>query len=86
MSEHSHLIDAGGVIGGEGGEGGDEGAKMQSALAATESTPTVTTAFNSLLIVHTWMATAAPVISYASPSPSVVHSSDGTPKGALVRW
>eukprot|EP00964_Phaeocystis_antarctica_P035297 scaffold20156_cov43-Phaeocystis_antarctica.AAC.2 len=70
--------------GGKGGKGGGEGGGVggqgvvQSALAAIESTPTVTTASNSLLIVHTWMAMAAPAISYDSPSPSVIQSSDGT--------
>ena len=69
----------GGEIGGggkAGGEGGDVGGVVQSASAATESTPTVTTASDSLLIVHTWMATAAPAISYDSPSPSVAQSSE----------
>ena len=69
------------VLGDEGGKGGGVGGQgvVQSALAAIESTPTVTTASNSLLIVHTWMAMAAPAISYDSPSASVVQSSDGTP-------
>ena len=73
------------VPGDEGGEGGGVGGQgvVQSALAAIESTATTTTASNSLLIVHTWMAMAAPAISYDSPSPSVVQSSDGM---ALVRW
>ena len=69
----------GGEIGGggkAGGEGGDVGGVVQSASAATESTPTVTTASDSLLIVQTWMATAAPAISYDSPSPSVAQSSE----------
>ena len=68
--------------GGEGVGGGGEGV-VQSALAAIESTATTTTASNSLLIAHTWMAMAAPAISYDSPSPSVVQSSDGM---VLVRW
>eukprot|EP00964_Phaeocystis_antarctica_P124133 scaffold87815_cov59-Phaeocystis_antarctica.AAC.4 len=59
-----------GKAGGEGGDVGGQGV-VQSALAAPGSAPTVTTASNSLLIVHTWMATAAPAISYDSPSPSV---------------
>eukprot|EP00964_Phaeocystis_antarctica_P052475 scaffold30727_cov58-Phaeocystis_antarctica.AAC.1 len=74
-----------GSDGGDGGDGGGAGGgqgMVQSALAAIESTPTVTTASNSLLIVHTWMAMAAPAISYDSPSASVVQSSDGTP----LRW
>ena len=74
-------IGSGGKAGGEGGDVGGQGV-VQSALAATESAPTVTTAPDSLLIVHTWMATAAPAISYDSPSSGVVQSSDGAP---LVR-
>ena len=69
---------SGGKAGGEGGDVGGQGV-VQSASAATESTPTVTTASDSLLIVHTWMAMAAPAISYDSPSASVVQSSDGIP-------